>query len=209
MRIISGVAKGLKLSSPSASSQLIRPTSDRSREALFNIIHSRIQGALVLDLFAGTGALGLEAMSRGAHAVTFVDISPVAMKLIKKNIKNFLKSYPTQDNSSTETTNLEARGNIKPFVVIKKDIRRGVHFLVTKANFTPNEYDIIFLDPPYSKGICKQTLFHLDKHVFLTHHGLLIAEENSKEKLPELLDNLKLIDRRQYGDTAFWLYEQK
>src|SRR5665648_882230 len=97
MRIISGWAKGRKLFTPPARETIIRPTSDRAREALFNIIGGQVQGASVLDLFAGTGALGIEALSRGAKNVCFVDFHPQALDLIRRNIQICMDAYDKQE----------------------------------------------------------------------------------------------------------------
>ncbi len=209
MRIISGLAKGLKLSPPPGGGQIIRPTSDRSREALFSIIHNRIPGALVLDLYAGTGALGLEAMSRGAKGVTFIDKRPLAIKLIKKNINNFLKTFSSESISTAQPFANDKAGFPTPIKVFQRDLRRGLSFLKQNSIEKSPPYDLIFFDPPYSKGLSRQTLLHLDKGGFLSEYGLLIGEEHTKEQLPEELSTLHLVDKRQYGDTTFWLYERK
>ena len=128
MRIIGGTARGRRLQTPPKStvsrtgSQLIRPTADRAREALFNIIGKEVEDAVVLDLFAGTGALGLEALSRGAQSAAFVDKSSQSTDLIKKNI--------------------ELCGFSDKSFVIKRDLAKSLSFLEKHA---PNrEFSIIF-----------------------------------------------------------------
>ncbi len=209
MRIISGLARGLKLSTPPGSAQVIRPTSDRRREALFSIIHHKIQGALVLDLFAGTGALGLEAMSRGARGATFIDKTPLAVNLIKKNIHAFLKCLPANSPTLAQSVPFEKPGNSYPITVFQHDLRKGLAFLKKQSAPTTLPYDLIFFDPPYSKGLSRQMLFHLDKGDYLSQNGILIAEEHTKEQLPEGLTTLSLFDKRRYGDTTFWFFERK
>jgi 16S rRNA (guanine966-N2)-methyltransferase len=190
LRIISGTEKGRKLFTPPARETTIRPTSDRAREALFNILGTSIQGAKVLDLFSGTGALGLEAFSRHAAFVVFVDNSPLALELIKKNINLCFKGY---------------KGNCE-IRVIRHDLTRNLPINklppATQAGF-----DIILADPPYAKGISLAVLDWIDKNRLLADNGMLIVEERFNIALPSQLSRLCLIDKRVYGETGFWLYK--
>jgi 16S rRNA (guanine966-N2)-methyltransferase len=190
LRIISGKARGRKLATPSGKSREIRPTTDRAREALFSIIGSRVVGSRVLDLFAGTGALGLEAWSRGAEKVLLVDFHQSALNLIKKNV-----SLVTSGNEPDQIS------------IIRSDLRKGFPspLLISKNT---NPFNLIFLDPPYSKGLTVNVLEWLayDK-TLLSDDVLVIAEDRSSENLPEQFGILKLSDQRNYGDTGFWLYE--
>ena len=164
----------------------IRPTSDRAREALFNILGQEIRNANVLDLFAGTGALGLEALSRSARLAVFVDHSSQALHLIEKNIN--LCGF--SDRS----------------IVAKRDLSNGLYFL---EKLLPNaEFSIIFVDPPYRKGLAETMLFEIVKTNFLSDSGLVVIEEDALEELPAGVDELQLVDRRRYGDTGFWLYRK-
>ena len=126
MRIISGSAKGRKLFSPISGSKAIRPTSDRAREALFNIIGSRVMGCSVLDLFAGTGAFGCEALSRGAAEATFVDKSRVALELVCRNIALI-------------------PGGAERSEIIKSDLSIGKS-AACLSRLTGNRFDLIFAD---------------------------------------------------------------
>jgi len=164
----------------------IRPTSDRAREALFNIIGREIRNAYVLDLFAGTGALGLEALSRSASQAVFVDHSSQAVRLIEKNIN--LCGF--SDRS----------------FVAKRDLSKGLHFL--EKLLPEAEFSIIFVDAPYRKGLAEAMLFEINKMNFLSDKGLVVIEEDALEELPAGLDELQLVDRRRYGDTGFWLYRR-
>lgn len=207
MRIISGYARGLRLKSPQG--QAIRPTSDRAREALFNIIGHRIQDASVLDLFAGTGALGLEALSRGARHVTFVDNNRDALILITKNLQIFPKTIaidPVQPALSDRTSSEPFR---QPVSVIRYDLRKGSFYQNTHWKNPLPCFDLIFLDPPYTKGLSLQTLTYLDDSGFLTEHGLLIAEDRSETELPDTLNTLTIADKRKYGETGFWFYQNR
>jgi 16S rRNA (guanine966-N2)-methyltransferase len=194
LRIISGSARGRRLFSPPGQGLSIRPTSDRARESLFNIIGSHVEQAAVLDLFAGTGALGLEACSRGAGSVTFVDNNRLALELIRKNIETCFPSAAT----------LSA---VPRLTIIQHDLRRGLplHLLQKKQLFP---FDLVFLDPPYSQGLCQRVLQDWDNHNLLTTGGLLVAEERAKEKLTLSFSTLELVDNRVYGETAFWIFAQ-
>ncbi len=191
MRIISGFARGRKLSTPPANEKSIRPTSDRAREALFNIIGGQLQDSLVLDLFAGTGALGIEALSRGAGFVVLVDDEPLALRLIKKNVLQCLRNY---------TGNAEIR-------VIKHDLHTNL-----PVNKLPEEtregFNIIFADPPYSKTFSLNVLHSVNNGGLLKADGILIIEERHDVELPDKLSHLQCIDQRTYGETRFFLYSR-
>ncbi len=206
MRIISGWAKGRKLIPPPAQGNLIiRPTSDRARESLFNIIAGRIQGASVLDLFAGTGALGLEALSRGAGSVCFVDYHPLSLTLIQKNVQICMDAF----NHRPEIDNDPGSGQFlqpSPVTLIKHDLRRGLP-LFPKHLPSLSGFDLIFVDPPYSQGLSSQLLHALDISSWLRQQTLLVVEERSSETLPHDLITLGLTDQRKYGDTGFWFYQ--
>ena len=186
MRIISGKAGGRRLATPPGRTQDIRPTSDRAREALFNILGPVVNGSRVLDLYAGTGALGLEAFSRGAVDITFVDFHRQPLEIIRKNISLCL---PAGDQTVVS--------------VLRYDLRKGLPpaLLGGKAIF-----DLIFLDPPYSQGLSLKTLQYLGNGNLLTPNGIVVAEERSSESLPAQCEMLHLFDQRTYGDTGFWLY---
>ncbi len=194
MRIISGLARGRKLFSPTGKSKEIRPTSDRAREALFSILGDRVIDARVLDLYSGTGAVGLEALSRGAKEVIFVDYHPAALELTKRNCALCLPSLSLP------------KGNIP--LILKSDLRRGIRLWPESPSTTDNKYfDLIFLDPPYGKGLAKQTLEHVDASNLCAEGALVIAEESNDIILPESFHNsLTLTDQRRYGDTQFWFY---
>jgi 16S rRNA (guanine966-N2)-methyltransferase len=189
LRIIGGTARGRKLFAPPRHEKCIRPTSDRAREALFNIIGTRIVNAKVLDLFAGTGALGLEAFSRNARFVLFIDNNRFALQLIKKNILHCLTGY---------TGDCRMR-------VIQHDLSKDL-----PQNKLPEEthsgFDIIFADPPYARNISFSMLEFINNSSLLTENGLLIMEERHNVPLPASLSALECIDRRIYGETAFCFY---
>lgn len=195
MRIISGIAGGRKLLSPPEKDRNIRPTSDRAREALFNIIGPRVEGAVVLDLFAGTGALGLEALSRGADRLVLVDYNTRALQLIKRNIRTCLENF-----SSPEETG-------KMIHVSRLDLRNGLTVLTSLAEETGG-FDLIFLDPPYSRQLAEPLLEEIDSLDLMRVDGLVVVEEDTNETLSDTYGRLRLTDQRKYGRNAFWFYER-
>ncbi|MCK5070599.1 MAG: 16S rRNA (guanine(966)-N(2))-methyltransferase RsmD [Desulfocapsa sp.] len=191
MRIISGYARGRKLFTP-GNTNIIRPTTDRAREALFSIIGHKIIDARVLDLYAGTGALGLESLSRGATQAIFIDKHQKSLELIQKN---YALCFP----SSEETETFKA-------TIIKHDLNRGLNLQDNQFLKSIN-FDIVFLDPPYEKGLAQSTLKLLAESALINAQTLIIAEESSGQTLPDLIGSLTLIDQRRYGDTGFWFYK--
>lgn len=189
MRIISGLARGRKLYTPAGQSKQIRPTSDRAREALFSILGVKVVGSRVLDLFAGTGALGCEALSRGASSVVFIDNSNHSLSLIKKNI-------PLIPDGAERST------------IIKHDLRKSLPFSAfTARDLSP--FDLIFADPPYQKGFTEKTLRFLDKSIVLSKKVLIVVEENKDVELDMNFEELFLDMRRRYGDTCFHFFIRK
>jgi 16S rRNA (guanine966-N2)-methyltransferase len=184
----------MQLISPPAKSNAIRPTSDRCREALFSILNDRLSEARVLDLYAGTGALALEALSRGAQAAVVVDNSTTAHTLLHKNVQRLKRYYPDDKNAGP------------PVTIIHSDLRKGLSAITRFCNTNFSIFDVIFLDPPYGKGLAQKTLEDLDNGTFLANNGLVVAEERSKVVLSETLTHLQCIDKRKYGDTTFWIY---
>ncbi len=176
MRIIAGEFKGRKLAGLTGSQ--IRPTSDRVREAVFNIIGTRIARASVADLFAGTGALGLEALSRRASKAVFVDISQDAVQTIKKN---------------AAMMQLTQR-----ITVLQYDL--GTDRL--PAGLTESAFDYVFMDPPYRSGLLERTLENPLLQSILKPSAVLVAEHASKEKGIVRTSGLDIIDQRAYGKTV-------
>ena len=169
------------------SDQLIRPTADRAREALFNIIGREVANATVLDLYAGTGALGLEALSRSAELAVFVDNSPQAIKIIKKNI--------------------DLCGFSDRTIVLKRDLAKGLTFVSKKLPGLG--FSIVFVDPPYRKGLSEAMLQELAESAILLPEALVIIEEKALTELPSQVAELCRVDHRRYSETGFWFYRQK
>ena len=181
MRIIGGSRRGLKLADVGEGDAAahLRPTSDRVREAIFNLLinaHGNpVAGARVLDLFAGTGAMGLEALSRGASAVTFVDDGAKALTLVRANIAKMRAEGETQ--------------------ILRQDARR--------LGANPGAgYDLVFLDPPYGKGLGEAALLGALKGRWLAPGAMVVWEEGT---LPLVPDGFALADRRKYGETILTL----
>ncbi|RWX43074.1 16S rRNA (guanine966-N2)-methyltransferase [Candidatus Electrothrix communis] len=187
MRITGGSAKGRHLIGPKAGWRFIRPTGDRVREALFTLLGDEMVGSTVLDLYAGTGALGLEALSRGAETVVFVDQSRQALELIHSNLTN---CFPTA-RASLQQLNLSQGDSLKR--LIKK---------------MPDQllFDVVFLDPPYEKKLAEKTLAMVERRALLKDNGLVVAEERASEQLAEQYGTLTLASQRSYGETGIWLY---
>jgi 16S rRNA (guanine(966)-N(2))-methyltransferase RsmD len=175
MRIISGTSKGRKLVTPR--SQFLRPTSDRVKESIFNILQDEIVGKVVLDLFAGTGNLGIEALSRGAKKTIFVEKGRQALRLIQRNLTQF---------------GLEERSEILP-----KDANRAIGILKQKGE----SFDLILMDPPYQKGLIQKTLMKLNSHQIYHKDSILVIEHNRREPLSTVMEGWNLIRQRRIGDT--------
>jgi len=180
LRIVSGTARWRKLSEFRGTS--IRPTSDRVREALFSILISRIgqiDGKSVLDLFAGTGALGLEALSRGAASALFVDQSKESIDLIGQN---------------AAATRLSERAE-----VVRADVRQFI-------SRQTRQFDLIFMDPPYHNQDISVIVSEVAAGRLLRQGGILCVETAHKTVLPDNPAPLLLADRRKYGMTSICFY---
>ncbi len=176
MRIISGTSKGRRLATPK--SQAIRPTSDRVKESIFNILGEEVEGKVVLDLFAGTGNLGIEALSRGAKKALFVEKGRQALRLIQRNLSQF---------------GMKERSEILP-----KDVSRAIGILKQRGE----SFDLILMDPPYEKGLIQKTLMKLHSHRIYHEDSILVIEHDRREPIPEMVEGWTLIRQRGIGDTV-------
>jgi 16S rRNA (guanine966-N2)-methyltransferase len=174
MRVIAGSARGRRLAGPPAGAAT-RPTSDKVREALFSTVGARMEGAGVLDLFAGTGALGLEALSRGAAYVHFVEDSAEARGLIRGNA-DALGVIGVTKIYRRDATKLGDAGTLRPF-------------------------DLLFADPPYGKGLAERALSAASAGGWLSTAATAVVEERADAEFTPP-DGFTLLDRRVYGDTA-------
>lgn len=175
MRVVGGRLRGRKLLPIRGSA--IRPTADRVREAVFNIIAPWIRGARVLDLFAGTGAMGIEALSRGADSAVFIDDRRASLDVVRRNIE--LLGLSSQSRA------------------ILWDAARNLDCLRTG---TP-EIDLVFMDPPYHRGLAAPALAHLARCGALVPGALIVVEHAASDPLPEETGPYALTDRRRYGKT--------
>lgn len=176
MRIITGKARGLKLVVPK--NMEVRPTADRVKESLFNIIGTKIIGARVLDLFAGTGNLGLESWSRGASNVIFVDESKESLRLVQSNIAKCRAQAETQT----------VKGNA--INVLENLYNKGLRF------------EFIFCDPPYSKGLVQKVMVQLERFPVLENGGYLIVEHAKDDDIQVLTSCYELLRQESYGETV-------
>lgn len=176
MRVISGIARGTKLNSIDNIST--RPTLDRVKEPLFSIIQNYIQESNVLDLFAGSGALGIETLSRGANHCTFCDKSYESVKMLKQNLQK---------------TKLEDKATI--FV---QDYKKCIKSLIGK------KYDIIFIDPPYKLDIAVNSIKLILEYKILSKDGIIILETDEEERELSNIENteLEVYDVRKYGRVS-------
>ena len=175
MRVISGNLKGKKLYS--VLGKTVRPTSDRLRESIFNILAFHVKQAIVLDMFSGTGALGIEALSRGAESAVFIDVHNKALSVIKRNIKACKLENKTK--------------------VIKWDIIKNLNCI--KSNNAA--FNLIFIDPPYNKSFLQPTLHNLRKAGCIKKGACLIVEHSLLEPIPLDFPEYELQDQRKYGKT--------
>ncbi len=175
IRIISGTLKGTKLLSPG--SNTTRPTSDRLREAIFNILRLHLQNADILDLFAGTGAMGIEALSRGGKYAIFMEKDKGAAMVIDKNIRRCRLGEKS--------------------AIIKRNVLSGLGFIKSLKN----SFDLIFMDPPYNMELIKPALQNLCKNSLLKKEGFIVIEHSPMEPVPQGIKGLKLFDQRKYGST--------
>ncbi len=182
MRVISGQCKGKRLFSVRGLN--LRPTSDRVREAIFDILQDQIEGRQVLDLFAGTGALGIEALSRGAGRAVFVEESPRSLAALRKNI---------------EECRLRDRAR-----VLARDVKTGIKILENQGE----SFQIIFLDPPYGKGFVPQTLEALAVSSILSPHTLIVAEHAATDPAFSI-PRLEGVDVRKYGGTLVSFFRRQ
>ncbi|MGD0022039.1 MAG: 16S rRNA (guanine(966)-N(2))-methyltransferase RsmD [Smithellaceae bacterium] len=183
MRIIGGELKGRRLSFPARSKE--RPTSDFLRETLFNLLGS-LEGKIFLDLFAGSGSVGLEAASRGAREVYLIEKNKDLVEVIKNNI---------------QTCSLEQKCR-----VIGADMAISLRDLFKKKY----EVDVVFADPPYNRNLTGTILKTLNKYRVLREGGVVVIQHSTKENCGELLDeNIQQIKQKKYGENALTFFKME
>lgn len=181
MRIIAGKAKGTRLKM--VPGKHVRPTADRVKESLFQVIGPFFDGGMALDLFSGTGALGLEALSRGLEKAIFIDSSKASCDVIKVN------AQASRLSDSVE--------------IYRRDVSRALPQLKKRQL----QFDYIFLDPPYMKNLLVPIMEKLSVYKLLNEDGLIIAEHESESMPPEKIGDFRRYRLLNYRDTAISLYE--
>lgn len=179
MRVITGSARGIQLKTPDG--MTTRPTTDRVKEAMFSIIQFEIPGAAVLDLFGGTGQLGIEALSRGAKKAVFVDAGEPACRLIKENLKR---------------TRLENQAS-----VIRSDY-------LTYLDRSKEQFDIILLDPPYAEVFLESAIKKITEIDILRQGGIIVAERPLGKELPWEFTGYERSKDYKYGNTLLTIYRK-
>lgn len=179
VRVISGSARGLKLNTPG--DDRVRPTTDRVKESMFNIIQDWVYDSQVLDLFAGSGALGIEALSRGASQAVFCDNSLDSIKIIKSNI---------------EKARVVDRSQI-----VSGDFKRCLRDMEAKNQ----SFDMIFVDPPYYKGLFEEVLDTIRSCKILKKDGIVIVEHDAKKPIGQV-EGLGVYKEKKYGITMLTFY---
>lgn len=183
MRVIAGSARGHPLKVPRG--RATRPTAARTREALFNILGGLVRGSRFLDLFAGSGAVGIEALSRGAALAVFVERDPRAVRVLRENLAR---------------TRLETRAE-----VLALDAGAALRLLGRQGR----RFELVFADPPYGNGFPGPLLDLVVRHGLLASAGLVILETCKRNPLPETEGVLRLVRHRRYGDSVLAFYAQK
>jgi 16S rRNA (guanine(966)-N(2))-methyltransferase RsmD len=178
LRIIAGKYKGRKLYT--VRGLAVRPTSDRTRESIFNILDSIRQGigeSTVLDLYAGTGALGIEALSRGAKKAIFVEAGKQALILVKKNLSLLVAP--------------------EAFEIIPNTVHKALNILHQRKA----QFDLIFMDPPYGKNLVQKTMTDLKAGHLYTSGAIIVCEHFIRDRIQKEYGPMQLFDERRYGQT--------
>ena len=182
MRIITGIAKGKKIKAPYGMDT--RPTLDRVKESLFDILSDKIAGKKILDLFAGTGNLGLESISRGALSSIFVESNRDTYKILEDNVTSL--------------------GFQKESILYNKDSFTSLK-LFHDSNIT---FDVIFLDPPYGKGYVEKAINIIDRLNLLNDNAIIVCEYDVKDLIPDTVGKIKAYRTEKYGRVKISFFTQ-
>lgn len=183
MRVIAGEWKGQRLSAPAG--RTIRPTADQVRTALMDTLMPWLAGARFLDLFAGAGGVGIEALSRGAREAVFVEIDPIALAPLRENLRHL---------------GAHSRGRV---------VRREVSEALEAFEREGERFRLIFLDPPYGSALAAETLKRLADGALLEKDGVVIAQHLTKEPLPERFGLLVRWKSRRFGETTLTFFRRE
>ncbi|WP_438350094.1 16S rRNA (guanine(966)-N(2))-methyltransferase RsmD [Paenibacillus sp. FA6] len=181
MRVVSGSAKGRPLKSVPGTGT--RPTTDKVKEAIFSMIGPYFEGGIVLDLFAGTGGLGIEALSRGMEHAIFIDLEPKSIETIRANLK---------------ATRLESQGE-----VFRNDAEKALKLLAKRGILA----DVVFLDPPYRLTNADELLQQMHEKSLLQEDATIVIEHDSKYEYPDEFSFFTCIRKALYGESAITIYE--
>lgn len=182
MRVIAGIHRGRRLSGPQGTT--LRPTSDKVREALFSILGKRIPGGRFVDLYAGTGAVGIEALSRGAAVVTFVESDPKAIQVMRKN----LSACGLREGAEVRISSIQT--------------------FFARPQWWNGPYNVLFADPPYAAKEAVTLVLESWSIGLLAEDAVMVIEQDTRATLPNSTDRATLIRRYEYGDTALFLYKR-
>lgn len=182
MRVITGSAKGKPLKT--VKGRDIRPTADRVKESLFNVISGRVGDAEFLDLFAGSGNVGIEALSRGARSCVFVELMTPHLKVVEENLA---------------ATQLRDRAEL-----LRRDARAAVADLAQRQR----KFDLIFVDPPYGQDLVPASLELIARHGLLAEDGWMICEHHRRDPVPESAGGLTKFRELVFGETVLSLYRE-
>ncbi|MFN7250961.1 MAG: 16S rRNA (guanine(966)-N(2))-methyltransferase RsmD [Anaerobacillus sp.] len=180
MRVISGTCKGRPLKP--VPGQTTRPTTDKVKEAIFNIIGPFFEGGQGLDLYAGSGGLGIEALSRGMEKMVFVDQNPKAIEVVKLNLS------ACRFEGNAELYRNDAKRALK--AVVKREIK----------------FDVIFLDPPYAKQRLEEEIAFIAENELLSEGGIIVTEHDASIHLGQSIEGMICTRREKYGDTGISIY---
>ncbi|MGY3778199.1 16S rRNA (guanine(966)-N(2))-methyltransferase RsmD [Isobaculum melis] len=183
MRVISGEYGGRRLKAvPGVNT---RPTTDKIKESIFNMIGPYFDGGVVLDLFAGSGGLSIEAVSRGYDRAILIDKAPQAIQTIKENI--------------------EITKEVEKFDVFRNDAKRAIQLLAKKEE----KIDLLFLDPPYAKQEIVQQIEQMNQLDLFNHQAMIVCEVDKQVDLPEMIDDFICLKNEKYGVTKIVIYEKR
>ena len=181
MRIIAGTKRGVRLTS--FKGRKVRPTTDRTKEVIFNVLRNHIEGSLVLDIFSGTGSLGIEALSRGAAKAVFIDNDRNAQKILQDNLSK------------------------SDFIEVSELITLPVKHGLKKLSNANQKFDLIFADPPYKGDLAKETIQLIEYYDLLGSDGCLTIEHSDKTNLVKASEKYTLQSLRRQGVTQLSFYQ--
>lgn len=204
MRVISGSAKGRPLKSPGAAT---RPITDRAKESLFNILGPQVVDANVLDLFAGAGSVGIEALSRGARHATFVELDRDALQAIRQNLElTRLLDRATVVRAEVFKF-IRRESTVPPLPTLQRTAGQGS--VNPGWDKSRAEYDLIYVAPPQYRELWLETLKTLDGRGYLSKRGVVVAQIHPKEYRAHEFAEFEMSDQRKYGSTLLCFYKKK